>query len=164
MRLVLIRHAKAGERDPKRWPDDRQRPLTDDGRKIQGRVATWLKGTEWVPTVLLTSPWTRARETAEITAERLGLGRPFQTESLTGPPDLARIQEAIGARPESAVVGLVGHSPYLDQLAALLLVGRGGRLQLDWKKSGVMVIDIRRIAPGEGTLVAFVPPGVASSE
>lgn len=28
MRLLLIRHGPAGERDPLRWPDDRDRPLT----------------------------------------------------------------------------------------------------------------------------------------
>ena len=33
MLLLLIRHANAGDRDPQRWPADRDRPLTDKGRK-----------------------------------------------------------------------------------------------------------------------------------
>ena len=35
MLLLLNRHANAGERDPAQWPDDRDRPLTDKGRKVQ---------------------------------------------------------------------------------------------------------------------------------
>ena len=39
MLLLLIRHAHAGDRDPERWPDDRDRPLTDKGRKTQRNVS-----------------------------------------------------------------------------------------------------------------------------
>ena len=34
MQLLLIRHARAGDQDPDRWPDDRLRPLTNLGREI----------------------------------------------------------------------------------------------------------------------------------
>jgi len=33
MRLYLVRHAWAEEADSKRWPNDGERPLTDDGKK-----------------------------------------------------------------------------------------------------------------------------------
>ena len=39
MLLLLIRHAHAGDRDAERWPDDRDRPLTDKGRKTQRKVS-----------------------------------------------------------------------------------------------------------------------------
>ena len=42
MLLLLIRHAHAGDRDAERWPDDRDRPLTDKGRKTQRKVSRWL--------------------------------------------------------------------------------------------------------------------------
>ena len=35
MLLLLVRHAHAGDRDPNQWPDDRDRPLTDKGRKLR---------------------------------------------------------------------------------------------------------------------------------
>ena len=43
MLVLLIRHARAGDRDPAQWPDDSKRPLTDEGREIQagtGRART----------------------------------------------------------------------------------------------------------------------------
>ena len=39
MLLLLNRHANAGDRDPAQWPDDRDRPLTDKGRKVQADVS-----------------------------------------------------------------------------------------------------------------------------
>ena len=33
MNLILIRHARAFERDPAAWPDDSRRPLTATGRE-----------------------------------------------------------------------------------------------------------------------------------
>ena len=40
MKLYVIRHAIAGVRDPKRWPDDRERPLTKAGtRRLPQRRA-----------------------------------------------------------------------------------------------------------------------------
>ena len=158
MRLLLIRHAEAGEKDPARWPDDRDRPITDEGRAIHARASETLRARGWTPDVLLTSPWTRARQSAEITAERLGLPRLFESEGLAMPPNLARIQEAVGARPARATVALVGHSPFLDQLAAQLLGGRSAKLRFEWAKSGAMVLDADRIAAGSAALVAFLPP------
>ena len=43
MRLLLNRHADAGQRDPAQWPDDRDRPLTDKGRKVQSELSRWLR-------------------------------------------------------------------------------------------------------------------------
>ena len=37
MLLLLNRHADAGARDSAQWPDDRDRPLSDKGRKVQSR-------------------------------------------------------------------------------------------------------------------------------
>jgi len=34
-----MRHADAGDADPRCWPDDRDRPLTDAGRREHARVA-----------------------------------------------------------------------------------------------------------------------------
>ena len=77
MLLLLNRHANAGERDPAQWPDDSDRPLTDKGRKVQGEVSRWLRKRDLAPTLVLTSPWTRAAQTAGILARWRGcLGHP----------------------------------------------------------------------------------------
>src|SRR3954470_59319 len=76
MILLLVRHADAGDRDPAQWPDDRLRPMTDKGRKVQTKVAKALRTMNRVPEVIVTSPWARAAQTAEVMQGELGIAAP----------------------------------------------------------------------------------------
>ena len=162
MLLLLVRHAHAGDRDPDRWPDDRERPLNDKGRKTQRRVSRGLAKLELAPTAVLTSPWTRAAQTAEIIVSELGLPQPpVPSEALATVPDLSRLADDIGEPGNNAIVALVGHSPWIEELAALLLTGETAGLRIDYPKSGVMAIDLERPAAGAGELRFFLRPKMA---
>ena len=159
MLLLLVRHAHAGDRDPSQWPDDTQRPLTEKGRRTHAKVARTLRGLELAPELVLTSPWVRATQTAEILRDVLLLpGRPVPCPALADDPDLARIAADVGPRGERAVVALVGHSPWMEELAALLLAGNGRGLKVDFPKSGVLALDADRLAPASATLWFFLRP------
>jgi phosphohistidine phosphatase len=161
MLLLLIRHAHAGDRDPGRWPDDRDRPLTDKGRKVQRQVSRALRKRDLVPTRVLTSPWARAVETAEILARELKLpAPPSPCAALATEPELARLAADIGEAGADAMVALVGHSPWMEELAALLLTGpgAGAGLRIDYPKSGVMGIEVEAPAAGAGELRFFLRP------
>ena len=69
MDLYLVRHGVAYDPDPAQWPDDKDRPLTQDGEKRFRRAARGLR--ELVPTVsvVLSSRWVRAWRTAELLLE-----------------------------------------------------------------------------------------------
>jgi phosphohistidine phosphatase SixA len=113
-----MRHADAGDADPRCWPDDRDRPLTDAGRREHARVAA------------------RARETAAITA------RTFGDRPAPEPTDLLGDR----AHPASILVGLsrvtadtllcVGHEPTLSGLIAVR-TSRDGNARVAMAKSGV---------------------------
>ena len=159
MLLLLIRHAHAGDRDAGRWPDDRDRPLTDKGRKTQRKVSRALGKLELAPTQVLTSPWARAAETAEILRRELGLPGPaVQVAALAAAPDLSRLADDIGEPGSGAVVALVGHSPWMEELAAILLADAPTGLRIDFPKSGVMGIDLAKPVPGSGELRFFLRP------
>jgi phosphohistidine phosphatase len=159
MLLLLIRHAHAGDRDPGQWPDDRDRPLTDKGRKTQRDVSRFLRKRDLVPALVLTSPWARAAETAEIVARELALPNPpVPSLALAAPPDLARLAADIGERGADDVVALVGHSPWMEELAGMLLTGSGSGVRIDYPKSGVMEIEIDSVTAGAGTLRFFLRP------
>ena len=66
LEILIVRHAPAMTRDPLQWPDDRLRPLSPKGERRFAEVAQGLA--QLIPQVdrLLTSPWLRARQTAEI--------------------------------------------------------------------------------------------------
>jgi phosphohistidine phosphatase len=159
MLLLLIRHAHAGERDPDRWPDDRDRPLTDKGRKIQRKMSRALGKLDLVPTMVLASPWVRAAETADILVRELGLASPaIPCEPLAASPDFSRLADDIGEPGSGAIVALVGHSPWMEELASLLLADSPAGLRIDFPKSGVMGIDLAQPAPGAGELRFFLRP------
>jgi phosphohistidine phosphatase len=159
MLLLLIRHADAGNRDPDRWPDDRERPLSDKGQKTQRKVSRALAKLDLVPTVVLTSPWTRAAQTADILVKELGLSTPaIPSEALTREPELDRLADDVGDPGPNAIVALVGHSPWMEELAALLLASSPAGLRIDFPKSGVMGIDLEKPAPGAGELRFLLRP------
>jgi phosphohistidine phosphatase len=156
MHLLLVRHAHAGDRDPSQWPDDTLRPLSDKGRKTHAKLSRTLRNLELAPELLLTSPWLRAMQTAEIMHEVMLLAQPPQPcPALADDPDLAAIAAEVGPRGERAVVALVGHSPWMEELAALLLTGSDRGLKIDLPKSGVVAMETPRLAPAAAT-VRFV--------
>jgi phosphohistidine phosphatase len=159
MLLLIIRHADAGARDPARWPDDTQRPLSDKGRKVHRRVSRALKRLDLVPELVLTSPWVRAAQTADILAEELGLqGRPVPVTALAGSPELSRLADDLGSPGREAIVAMVGHSPWMEELGAILLGGSANGVRIDFPKSGVLGIDLAELAPAAGELRFLLRP------
>jgi phosphohistidine phosphatase len=158
VQILLIRHAHAGEHDPARWPDDTLRPLSDQGRRRHRRVAKRLRRRGVVPTLVLSSPWLRAWQTALLTAELTGAPEPVATEALAEPPSAGRVAAAAGPQGPDAVLALVGHEPWLGELASLLLAGDAQRVTVDFPKSGVLGLSADSIGPGGATLEFFWRP------
>lgn len=162
MLLLLIRHANAGDRDANRWPDDRDRPLTEKGIKTHRRVSRLLGKLDLTPTLVLTSPWARAAQTAAIVVETLGLPQPpVPCDALATDPDLSQLAEFTGDPGSDSIVALVGHSPWMEELAGLLLGGSTTALRMDFPKSGVMGIDLEQVAQSAGELQFFLRPKMA---
>jgi phosphohistidine phosphatase len=65
MRLVLVRHAKAEHGG---YDDDFSRELTGQGEQNAETVSNFLKSLEIIPDLIITSPATRANQTARIFA------------------------------------------------------------------------------------------------
>ncbi len=152
MLLLLIRHADAGDADARLWPDDSLRPLTDKGRKRHRKVARRLERHGLTPTLLLASPWLRAWQTALLTAEVAGGPAPVACPALAKAPNLRPLAAALGRPAEDAVVALVGHEPWMGQLASLLLTGDARRLNIRFAKSGVLGLEADTLAAGAGVL------------
>jgi phosphohistidine phosphatase len=141
MRLVLVRHADAGDRDPARYPDDRERPVTPEGEREQRLVAQALDRLGLRPSRVLTSPLRRAVETAQVTARVLGGPAPIDREDALGDRfSVEGLLAALARLPADAVVYCVGHEPDLSQFAARLL-HPDGRVRLALPKSGVIVLE-----------------------
>jgi phosphohistidine phosphatase len=136
--LLLVRHAIAEERGPK-WPDDAERPLTSDGASRMRRAVKGLEKLAEPVALILTSPFARALETAEILSKGLG-SRPeivvFPLLQPGGSP--AKLVTALASYTKPKSIALVGHEPDLGALAAWLI---GARAPLAFKKGGICRID-----------------------
>ena len=91
MRVYFLRHGKAEDRAA--WQGrDADRPLTAEGEEALRREAKQLRAVDLALDVIVTSPLARARRTAEIVADELGLaGRLVEDDRL-----------APGVRPRAA--------------------------------------------------------------
>lgn len=139
MRLYLFRHAPAIDRDD--WTgDDAERPLTADGERVANKMLknlrTLIKADE-----ILTSPWRRARQTAEIAAERLSLPLREADWLAGGTTDAEDICEHLT---DSADVLLIGHEPDFGQLIGYLTGGTA----VEMKKAAVAILVGEPVAGG----------------
>jgi phosphohistidine phosphatase len=130
MDLIVWRHAEAEDGVP-----DLERRLTGKGRKQADRVAQWLLQRLPARFVLLSSPATRAQQTAEA------LGVPIKTDKALAPGAApAAIVKAAGWPDAKGAVVLVGHQPDLGRALAYLL-GAAGSLSV--KKGALWWISNR---------------------
>jgi phosphohistidine phosphatase SixA len=157
--LCLLRHAHAG--DPMKWSGpDEVRPLTERGREQSERLGRFLAASGFQPDAILTSPRTRAAETAGLVATALGL-RTRIVDELGGPLDLDLVEEILRAAGDPRRPVLVGHDPAFSALAAELV----GVSELPLRKATLVRIDTTRpLRPGLGIVRWLVPPDLLGSD
>ena len=109
VRVYLCRHAKAAPGEP-----DDLRELTGKGRKQARALGEQLARAPEPPVLVLTSPLTRARQTAEAIAE--ATGAPLRVEPRLAPGATARdVRAAVAGTAGS--VAMVGHQPDCSEIA-----------------------------------------------
>jgi phosphohistidine phosphatase len=152
--LYLIRHAKAEDRGDA-WPDDSKRPLTEDGIERMRKAARGLVRLGVTLDVVLTSPFVRARQTAEIVASAFENRPPIvNLDSLTPNGSFQIFLSDLDRQSKRGSMAIVGHEPDLGEMAARL---GGLRQALPMKKGAVCRIDLKTIPPaGVGVLRWFV--------
>jgi phosphohistidine phosphatase len=160
VRLLVIRHADAGDADPQRYPDDRARPLTEEGRRTHRAVATALARMTLRPTRLYTSPLLRARQTAAITHEVLGGPAPETLDALSDNFSAPRLLETLAQQADDALVACVGHEPSLSGFSALLLHPQGA-VRIAMPKSGVIAFEFAGPPRVGGARLLFALPPTA---
>ena len=143
MELILVRHGIA-EAPGGHLHSDADRRLTEEGLLRTRQAAEGLRAAGCVPSVILTSPYARARETANLLAAVLRPeGGVEDLDVLAAGADPVTVIDAVAGRPESRIM-LVGHLPDLAVIAGVLLAGRTD-LDLEFKKAAAccLVCDPR---------------------
>jgi phosphohistidine phosphatase len=162
MELLILRHAIAFPRDPKRWPDDSERPLTAEGIRRARRAAGGVKRTAKRPALVLTSPLVRARDTAAIFTQAARWPKGVECVALAPGKSPEGVLEALRSEANSAeCVALVGHQPGLGKLLALCLRGDSRAEAFELKKSAIVCLGFEGPPrAGQAMLTALLPPRI----
>ena len=143
LNLYVLRHGIAVERGTPGYAQDADRPLTPKGERKLWQSTEAMAALELRLDLILSSPFLRARQTAEIVAEALKTRKKLEfSDSLTPGGSTQKLVELLNRlQPPPENILLVGHEPYLSGLISLLATGRE-RLLLVLKKGGLCKLTV----------------------
>ena|SRR5712692_9796035 len=158
MQIYLLRHGIAEDGKPGR--PDSERSLTDEGRAKLRRVLKRARTADVTPTLILSSPYRRALETAEVAVEVLHYeGDIVQSRAFVPEASPQQAWEEIRLHPKEEAVLIASHEPLMSGLTAFLLGCLA--LQVDMKKAALVRIDVDRYgAESHGVLKWMLTPGL----
>lgn len=161
MRLLLIRHAIAGDRDE--WATtgrpDAERPLTDRGRDRMRRAARGLARLIPRPDIIATSPYLRAAETAAIVSKAFAGPAPVELPVLVPGVEFAELVSWLRQQKVDGTIALVGHEPHLGGTLCYFLTGRREGF-FEFKKGGAALVQLADPpTPGVARLLWSLEPG-----
>ena len=155
MRLYIVRHGIAIDREDPKSPAEPERYLTEEGIRKTKLVAKAIAGMGATADLLVSSPYVRAMQTAEIFAGALGYPKQKiqRTNALLPGAEPARLFQELAKQTESTSVFCFGHAPQLDRMIAEALGVKHSVTAL--KKAGVALMELEHLSPPNG-LVEWV--------
>lgn len=159
MELYLLRHGIADE--PGFGARDADRELTAEGRKKLRQIFKVALAAEARPTLIVSSPYVRARQTATLAAKQLEYtSEILYSNALVPHASPQEVWEEIRMYKSEARLLLASHEPLMSATAALLLNSPG--LAIDFKKGAMMRIDLDGFsAQPRGVLKWYLTPRLA---
>lgn len=158
MQLYIVRHGIAIEREDPKCPPDPERYLTEEGVERTEQIAKGVAALGATADLLLTSPYVRAMQTAEIFASALDYAKQKirRVDLLLPGAGPSLLFRELAREKQASSVFLFGHAPQLDDVIATAL---GSKRHLTAvKKGGVALVELKRLSPPIGVLVWLATP------
>jgi phosphohistidine phosphatase len=159
MTLYFLRHASAGQHKvlPKQ---DEKRPIDKAGEQQCHDVGRALAALDVSVDVMISSPLTRAVQTAELVAKELGYNSKIITNEAMRPEAaydqfLDLLQQYAGSK----AIMVVGHNPSITEFLLRLVTGSDHSECMDLKKGAVAKVEVQE---GNGVLNWLFTPKMAS--
>ena len=159
MDLYLFRHGIAEDAPPGRA--DSTRALTPEGRERAAAVVKMAREAGVTPSLIASSPYLRAVQTAEVAAKGFGYaGDILRLPTLVPHGNPEAVWNDVRALKDEKAIVLASHEPLMSTLAAYLL--NAPTLVVDMKKSAMLRIDIASVGPQpRGVLRWMIVPKLA---
>ena len=158
MKLLIVRHAHAGDREEwaREGKDDFARPLSKKGRKDMREAAAGLERLLPRLDALASSPLVRALETARILGDTYG-AETKEVPALAQDVSARETLRWLSGRGEKTLA-IVGHEPGFGLLAGLLLCAEERPIVSLKKGQACLLKFTGRARAGAGTLLWSLTP------
>lgn len=155
MLIYIVRHAIAV---PHGTPgvEEADRPLTLEGIRKMRRNNRGLRRLGVKPDAIWTSPLPRARQTAELLAEDLGVRKAIRDmDDLRPGADFTMLRREMATLGPKKRLALVGHEPDLGLFASWLITGLKVSA-IQFRKGGVACIQAEQLDPPSGNQLLWL--------
>jgi len=134
MKLYLIQHGISlpEEKDP-------EKPLSPEGKEETQRTAEFLKKKNIKVDAVWHSPKLRAMQTAQIVANSIFSSETKERNDLNPLDSVENFPQEIKSLDKNLMI--IGHLPFLQKLASLLLSGSETNQYIYFKNSGVVCLE-----------------------
>ena len=158
MDLYLVRHGIAIDREDPKCPPDPERYLTEEGVDKTKQVAKAIAALGITPDLLLSSPYVRALQTAEIFANALKYSKQKIrcTDLLLPGAESSALFRELAKDKQASSVFVFGHAPHLDELIAAAFASKHPITAL--KKAGVAALKLKRVSPPSAEFLWLATP------
>ena len=150
MRLYIVRHGEAEGQ----VTTDQARALTSRGREDVAQLWQALVALGVSPSRLISSPYVRARQTADIIAARFPQVARVELDSITPDGEPAEVIEELARLGVDDGWTLVSHMPFVDLLCGLLVDGQ----RYPFPVGSVACVELEVMAAGDGRLLWLCSP------
>jgi phosphohistidine phosphatase len=145
--IYLLRHGEAARASDANVSHDSERPLTPRGRERLERASRGIRSLGVTFDRILTSPYRRARETAEIVAAALGKPEALRTEeALASGARWDEVKRVLTRMEIRVALLLVGHEPDLSMMTSEMIGAKGGAV--DFGKGTLACVEFETFPPG----------------
>jgi phosphohistidine phosphatase len=149
MVIYFLRHANAGQKHFSDAAKDEKRPIDKLGEEQSHDVGRALAAMGVTVNVILSSPLTRAMQTAAIVSQELGHEEKLLLDDALRPEaTFEKFKALLNRHKDKASIMLVGHDPSMTEFVNKVLSGGGPLAAIEMKKGGVAKVekDVRRPA------------------
>ena len=160
MKILIVRHAIAEERNPYSLPkrSDSERALTPQGRVKMERAAHGLYRLVHHIDIIAHSPLVRAKQTADILNVCYPKANLMEIEQLEPGTNAEDVGDWLDLVTRGDVVALVGHEPDLSYLLGWLTTGREESFIRLKKGSAVLLECNVKLGPGAADIQWMLTP------
>jgi phosphohistidine phosphatase len=142
MVIYFLRHANAGSKHFSDAVQDEKRPIDKIGEEQSHDVGRALAFIGVTANVIISSPLTRAMQTADMVAQEIGYEEKIVVDDALRPEaTFDQFKALLNRHKDKAAVMVVGHDPSMTEFVNRVLSGGTPMAAIEMKKGGVAKVE-----------------------